>query len=157
MEELGPSAPAHLPVPSSPHPRLQSVRQQKSQGGELAVQLERVQALLKQRDAAVAQLTSQLDAARSRPGSSSGAAPMAAAPAPRAPLSRHNSDVNAQAQQAMADKLAELGLELGEKEKRIASLEEDLAEARGCAQGRVHACCYWRRPVHWLQLCQGIE
>ncbi|PRW33926.1 kinesin K39 [Chlorella sorokiniana] len=109
----------------------QSARQQKGQSGELAVQLERVQALLKQRDAALVQLNSQLDAARSRPGSSTGAAPVAAAPVPRAPLSRHNSDVNAQAQQAMADKLAELGVELGEKEKRIASLEEELAEARG--------------------------
>lgn len=105
------------------------MRQHKSQHGELAAQLERVQTLLKQRDAAVSQLTAQVDAARSRPGSSGGAAPLAAAPRP--PLSRHNSDVGAQAQQAMADKLAELGLELGEKEKRIASLEEELAEARG--------------------------
>lgn len=122
---------AWLNNPAHPCPGLQSVRQQKGQSGELAVQLERVQALLKQRDAALAQLTSQLDAARSRPGSSSGGAPVAAAPVPRAPLSRHNSDVNAQAQQAMADKLAEMGVELGEKERRIASLEEELAEARG--------------------------
>ena len=126
------ASPSALCLPCLPPPLRspQSVRQQKSQSGELAVQLERVQVLLKQRDAAVAQLTSQLDVARSRPSSSGGAAPLAA-PAPRAPLSRHNSDVNTQAQQVMADKLAELGLELGEKEKRIASLEEELAEARG--------------------------
>jgi hypothetical protein len=76
-----------------------------------------VQALLKQREAAVGSLSAALDAARARPGG--GGAPPAVTP--RGPLSRQNSDEEA------------LVAELHEKAARIRELEGELAELKARA------------------------
>lgn len=96
------------------------MRQDKGQAGDLMEQLVRAQTLLRQRDAALAQLTAQLDAATARRTSASGGA----APPPPRPLSRHNSGAGD----------AALLAELADKASRIKALEEELAEARSRIQ-----------------------
>jgi DNA repair exonuclease SbcCD ATPase subunit len=86
---------------------------------ELSATLGKVQALLKQRDAAVSSLTAALDAARARPGS--GKVPPLALLTPKGPLSRQNSDEEA------------LVAEVTEKAQRIRQLEAELAEVKSKA------------------------
>ncbi len=107
---------------------LQASRRDRSQVTELTQQLAKVQALLKQREAAVAALGQQLDAAKARhssaggPGSGpgtptmlQGSASSLAGTTPKGPLSRQNSDEEA------------LVAELAQKTARISVLESELA------------------------------
>lgn len=134
LRHAPPPHPHHAPAPP------QAVRKEKGAAGELSAQLGRAQALLKQRDLSVSQLSAQVEAAQarsSRPGSLSGG-PSAAS-------------VNGQA---------------GDKERRIAELEAQLAEAQGrisqltprpqrCAGRRaagVLRCALVARGLLWLFL-----
>lgn len=113
---------ARLANPFAP----QATRRDRSQVTELSQQLTKAQALLKQRDAALAALGQQLDAAKARNSSAGGPVSGPGTPTvlqasaggtPKGPLSRQNSDEEA------------LVAELSQKTARISALEAELAEA----------------------------